>query len=229
MATAEVVDNLGSDSAPPNINVEELAQLVAQRLMKDFSLPTVRAQPSVILLDAAQREYALKNLHYNTLPHYMGETSEDSLQFMKEYYNMVSTIPLSNLTEDRLRMRCFPYCMRGEAKQWLMALSAGSLTTWQAVDQKFFAKYFPSWKTKEIRGNIANFQETEGDAFHESWGRFKLLLAQCPHHDYSLVSLVQSFYDGLTGISQAIVDNACGGAMRERTAEYVYAKFEMLE
>ncbi|KAK1564854.1 hypothetical protein Q3G72_013149 [Acer saccharum] len=31
MATAKVVVNLGSDSAPPNINVEELAQLVAQR------------------------------------------------------------------------------------------------------------------------------------------------------------------------------------------------------
>ena len=96
MATPDEVVNLGSNSDPPNVNAEELAQLVAQRLMKDFSLPTVGAQPSAILLDAAQREYALKNLHYNPLPHYMGETSEDSLQFMKEYYNTVSTIPLCN-------------------------------------------------------------------------------------------------------------------------------------
>ena len=53
MTTAEVVVNLGSNFDPTNRNVEELAQLVAQRLIKDFSLPTVGAQPSVILLDAA--------------------------------------------------------------------------------------------------------------------------------------------------------------------------------
>ena len=63
---------------------------------------------------------------------------------------------------------------------------------------------------------IADFQEREGDAFHESWGRFKLLLAQCLHPEYTLVSQVQSFYDGLTRLSQAIVDNAYGGAIRER-------------
>ena len=47
-------------------------------------------------------------------------------------------------------------------------------------------------------------------------------------HEFTLVSQVQSFYDGLTGLTQAIVDNACGGAMRELTAEEVLAKYEML-
>ena len=204
-------------------------QEMDRRMMKEFSLPTVGSHPSAILLDDAQRNYELKNLHYNTLPHFGGALSEDCLQFMKEYYSVVTTFPLRNLTEDHLRMRCFSYCMRDDAKKWLMALPAGSLTTWSGVEQKFFAKYFPSWKTKEIRSMIADFQENEGDAFHESWGRFKLLLAQCPHHEYTLVSQVQSFYDGLTGLSQAIVDNACGGAMREKTAQYVFDKYEMLE
>ena len=109
-----------------------------------------------------------------------------------------------------------------------MALPAGTLTTWAEVEQKFFSKFFPSWKTKEINGRIANFQEEEGEAFHESWERFKLLLAQCPHHDFTLQSHVQSFYDGLTGLTQAIVDNACGGAMRECTADFMFNKYEML-
>ncbi|KAK0583001.1 hypothetical protein LWI29_032177 [Acer saccharum] len=43
MATAEVVDNLGSDSAPPNINVEELAQLSGKKI-KD---PSPREDPKV--------------------------------------------------------------------------------------------------------------------------------------------------------------------------------------
>ena len=125
-------------------------------------------------------------------------------------------------------MRCFSYCMKDNAKKWLMALPAGTLTTWAEVEQKFFSKFFPSWKTKEIKWRIAKFQEEEGEAFHESWERFKLLLSQCPHHDFTLQSQVQSFYDGLTGLTQAIVDNACGGAMRECTADFVFNKYEML-
>ena len=106
--------------------------------------------------------------------------------------------------------------MKDEAKKWLLALPAGSLITWEAVETKFFSRYYPSWKTREIRGKIATFEEELGEAFHETWDRFKLLLAQCLHHMFPFVLLVQCFYDGLTGLTQATVDNACGGAMREK-------------
>ena len=48
--------------------------------MKEFSLPTVGAQPSAIALNAAQRDYELKNLHYNILSSYFGKPNEDALQ-----------------------------------------------------------------------------------------------------------------------------------------------------
>ncbi|KAK0587697.1 hypothetical protein LWI29_027072 [Acer saccharum] len=98
-------------------------------------------------------------------------------------------------------MRCFPYCMKDEAKKWLLALPAGSLTTWEVVETKFFSRYYPAWKTREIRGNIATFEEELGKAFHETWDRYKSLLAQCPHHMFPFVLLVQWFYDGLTGLT----------------------------
>ncbi|KAK0597812.1 hypothetical protein LWI29_028803 [Acer saccharum] len=104
----------------------------------------------------------------------------------------------------------------------------GSLITWEAVETKFFSRYYPAWKTREIRGNIATFEEEPGKAFHETWDRYKSLLAQCPHHMFPFVLLVQCFYDGLTGLTQATVDNACGGAMREKTAREVFAVYEML-
>ncbi|KAK3205403.1 hypothetical protein Dsin_019449, partial [Dipteronia sinensis] len=70
--------------------------------------------------------------------------------------------------KDQLRMRCFSYYMKDKAKQWLMALTLGSLTTWQEVERKFFDKFFPVWKTKEIRGRIATFVEEDREPFHEA-------------------------------------------------------------
>jgi hypothetical protein len=186
------------DSSPPHTQDRErrespvpLPIVDGRRFMKDFNLPMIEEQPSAIRLNDAQRNYELKNQHYNTLPVYFGKLNEDALQFMKEYYNVMTTIRLGALSENQLRMRCFSYCMKGDAKTWLMALNAGSLTTWQEVERKFFDKFFPSWKTKEIRGKIATFMEEEGEPFHEAWARFKLLLAQCPHHEFTLVSRVQ--------------------------------------
>ena len=45
---------------------------------------------------------------------------------------------------------------------------------------------------------------------------------------YPLELLNQFFYDGLTQACQAVVDNAAGGAMGEKTAQETYELYEML-
>ena len=116
--------------------------------MKDFALPILGAQPLAILLSDLQRSYELKSSHFNTFPIFYGKPDEDSLQFMKEYYDVITTIRLGGLTEeDQLMMRSFSYCMKDKANKWLLALPTGSLTTWEVVETKFFSVYYPSWKT----------------------------------------------------------------------------------
>ena len=106
---------------------------VTQRLTKDFALPIMGAQPSMILLSDLQPSYELKSSHFNTLPVFRGKPNEDSLQFMKEYYDIITTIRLGELTTEQVRMRCCLYCMKDEAKKWLLALPVGSLITWEVV------------------------------------------------------------------------------------------------
>ncbi|KAL5789432.1 hypothetical protein ACOSQ2_004320 [Xanthoceras sorbifolium] len=170
-------------------------------VMRDYALPVIETSPSCILLDELSRNYELKNIHFNMLPFFHGAASEDPLKFMRE------------LSENQLRMRCFPYTMKDMAKQWLMTLPAGSLCTWLAVYKKFVGKFYSHQKTAEIRNKIACFIQSEGESFHEAWDRYKLLLNHCPHHRYPLELQNQFFYDRLTLNCQAIVDNAAGGAI----------------
>nr|GMC57925.1 uncharacterized protein LOC109153743 [Ipomoea batatas] len=169
------------------------------RLMTDFGRPQVGASPSCIVLTDAARNYELKT-HF----------------------------PLNDLTEDALRMRCFPYTLKDAAKAWFMALTPGSLRTWPEVYNKFIGKFYSHAKTTELRRKIATFSQAEGEQFHEAWERFKMLLIQCPHHGYSLELQNQTFYNGLTQTSQSMVDNAVGGAMGEKTAEETLTLYEML-
>nr|GMD39458.1 uncharacterized protein LOC109169442 [Ipomoea batatas] len=198
------------------------------RLMKDFGRPQVGALPSFIVLTDAARNYELKTVHYNQLPSFHGSANEDALTFIRDFYGIVQHFPLNDLTEDALRMRCFPYTLKDAAKTWFMTLTPGSLRTWPEVYNKFIGKFYSHAKTAELRRKIETFSQAEGEPFHEAWERFNMLLIQCPHHGYPLELQNQTFYDGLTQTSQSMVDNAAGGAMGEKTAEETLALYEML-
>ncbi|CAL9000983.1 unnamed protein product [Prunus brigantina] len=107
------------------------------------------------------------------------------LPFM-DIFNVVSSFPLTGVTEDQLRMRVFPYTLKDKAKYWLNSLKPGSLTTWGAIQKKFLEKYFSTQKTDMLRDKILLFAQQDDESFCEAWERFNGLLNQCPHHGIPL-------------------------------------------
>nr|GMD97159.1 Integrase, catalytic core [Ipomoea batatas] len=202
-------------------------QAVQPRL-RDIQRPVIAVNPCCIQLYDAARNYELKSFHMNLLPTFNGLGSEDALGFMRELYSTVQTLPLNNLSEEELRMKCFPYCMRGDARQWLLNLPEGSLRTWDDVYNVFMFKYYSSQKTMDYRSRICTFTQREGELFHEVWDRFNLLLTQCPHHQFPLLLLTQFFYDGLTPNCQSLVDTAAGGYTGDKNSDELQAIFESL-
>ncbi|KAK3204523.1 hypothetical protein Dsin_018569 [Dipteronia sinensis] len=77
-------------------------------------------------------------------------------------------------------------------------------------------------KAKDLWLKIASFVEEDGEPFHEAWERFNLLLAQMPPHTYHPELKVNSFYSGLSPITQMVVDNACGGTIADKRAVEAY-------
>ncbi|XP_038697987.1 uncharacterized protein LOC119995545 [Tripterygium wilfordii] len=198
------------------------------RCLEEFARPTIPTSPSCILLPTAARNYELKSLHFNMLPSFYGLPNENPLTFMKEFYATVSTFPLQGVTEEQLKMRCFPYTLKDQAKFWLMSLTPGSFTSWDAIYNKFVGKFYSHQKTGAFRRQISTFTQVDGEPFHEAWERYKLLLLQCPHHGYTLELQMQFFYDGLTQTCQSIADNAAGGAMFKKAPQEAYDIYEML-
>ena len=125
-------------------------------------------------------------------------------------------------------MRCFPYTLKDRAKMWFINLPEGTLATWDEVYDKFMTKFFPPQKTVELRNKICSFSQMEVELFHEAWERFKMLLSQCPHHQFFLALLIQFFFDGLTMHGQTLVDTVAEGYFGDKTVKEVYDIYEML-
>ncbi|XP_019164434.1 PREDICTED: uncharacterized protein LOC109160613 [Ipomoea nil] len=136
----------------------------AQPRLRDIQRPVIAVNPSCIQLSDAARNYELKTFHMNMLPTFNGLGSEDALGFMRELYSTVQTLPLNNLSEEELRMKCIPYCMRGDARQWLLNLPEGSLRTWDDVYNAFMFKYYSSQKTMDYRSKICTFTQREAES-----------------------------------------------------------------
>ncbi|KAH6783205.1 hypothetical protein C2S52_008164 [Perilla frutescens var. hirtella] len=180
------------------LNNPDNANTNVARNMRDFARPVIGASTSCIVLGEAARNYELKNIHFSQLLSFYGMPAEDALNFIWEFYAVVQTFPLQGLNEDQLKMRCFPYTLKDRAKTWFMSLPANSLANWNAVYEKFMAKYYSNQKTQDLRAQIVTFTQSPGESFHEAWDQFRGLQQQYPHHHLAPKLLNQFFYDGLS-------------------------------
>ncbi|CAA0805966.1 Unknown protein, partial [Striga hermonthica] len=209
-----------------NFDMGEQQQQPPRNTLRTLAQPVIGLVTSCIHLPDPARNYELKMIHYNQLPAFHGLPSEDPLNFIREFYNVLNTFPLNGLNEDQLKMRCFPETLKD--RSWFMTFAPASLTTWTEVYTKFIGRYYSHQKTQELRSQIVSFAQLPSEPLHEAWERFKDLQRQCPHHNLSPRLLMNCFYDSLNQNLQYMVDNAAGGHIGARTAEEMYEIFEAM-
>nr|GEV28308.1 reverse transcriptase domain-containing protein [Tanacetum cinerariifolium] len=66
-------------------------------------------------------------------------------------------------------------------------------------------------KTTYLRNEIINFLEKPNETFNKAWERFKNPLRQCPHHGFSELHQLDTFYNALNPNDQDALDSAAGG------------------
>nr|GFD08636.1 hypothetical protein [Tanacetum cinerariifolium] len=71
--------------------------------------------------------------------------------------------------------------------------------------------FFPPSKTTYLGNEITNFLQKSNETFNEPWEHFKDLLRQFPHHGFSKLHQLDTFYNALNPNDQDALDSAAGG------------------
>nr|GEU91886.1 reverse transcriptase domain-containing protein [Tanacetum cinerariifolium] len=66
--------------------------------------------------------------------------------------------------------------------------------------------FFPPSKTINLRNEITRFQQRFDESFYEAWDRFNDLLRACPHHGFSELHQLDTFYNALNVNDQDFLD-----------------------
>ncbi|GKD51917.1 reverse transcriptase domain-containing protein [Tanacetum coccineum] len=77
-----------------------------------------------------------------------------------------------------------------------------------------------------LRNEISNFQQNFDESFHEAWDRYKDLLRACPHHGFTELHQLDTFYNALNLADQDSLNSTAGGNLLERSTQDVLTIIE---
>nr|GEZ33190.1 reverse transcriptase domain-containing protein [Tanacetum cinerariifolium] len=113
-----------------------------------------------------------------------------------------------------------PFLLRA-ARRWLKKEPPHSIHTWEDLVSKFINEFFPSSRTTNLCNEISNFQQRFDESFHEACNRYKDLLRACPHHGFTELHQLDTFYNALNPTDQDSLNADAGGNLLERRTQDV--------
>nr|GEV39596.1 reverse transcriptase domain-containing protein [Tanacetum cinerariifolium] len=124
---------------------------------------------------------------------------------------VTSTFRHPEVPNTTVKLLLFPFSLEGEARIWLDKEPPRSILTWEDLVSKFINQFFPPSKTTYLRNEITNFLQKSNETFNEAWERFKDLPRQCPHHGFSELHQLDTFYNALNPNDQDALDSEAEG------------------
>src|SRR4051812_26991346 len=118
---------------------------------------------------------------------------------------------------DIVKLKLFPFSLRGEAKIWFQSLPRNSIDSWDKYKDAFIGKYYPPAKIIQLRSTIMNFKQLDNEHVAQAWERMKSLVKKCPTHGLTTWMVIQDFYAGLNFTSRSLLDLAVGGTFMSTT------------
>nr|GEU95854.1 reverse transcriptase domain-containing protein [Tanacetum cinerariifolium] len=161
-----------------------------------------------IAADNFELKHGLLTLVQNN--QFFGHDKEDPHAQIRYFNKIISTLKFLNNPNTSIKLMLFSFSLEGAARIWLEKESPRSIFTWDDLVSKFINQFFPPSKTTKLHNEITNFQQRFDESFSEAWDRFKDLPRACPHHGFSELHQLDTFYNALNLKDQDSLNFAAG-------------------
>nr|GEW79911.1 zinc finger, CCHC-type [Tanacetum cinerariifolium] len=157
-----------------------------------LTAPTEGYEDAIVVLAITADNFDLKHglLTLVQNKQFFGHDKEDPHAHVRYFNKMTSTLKFPNVPNTSIKLMLFPFSLEGVARIWLEKEPPRSIFTWDDLVSKFIN--------------------------HEAWDRFKDLLRACPHHGFSELHQLDTFYNALNSKDQDSLNFAAGGNFLDR-------------
>ncbi|GKA03954.1 reverse transcriptase domain-containing protein [Tanacetum coccineum] len=211
----------------PNVVEPELRTIVevapmAERTMEELlRAPTEGYGEAIVLPEINADHFEIKTnlLQLVQASPFHGFERENPHAHINSFKRITSTLRFRDVPNDVIKLMMFPYSLEGAAKVWYEKEPPNSILTWEDLVTKFVNQFFPPSKTTHLKNEISRFTQKFEETFSEAWERFKEMLRACPHHGFTELTQVDTFYNGLNENDQDSLNAAAGGNPLSKTTK----------
>nr|GEX30277.1 reverse transcriptase domain-containing protein [Tanacetum cinerariifolium] len=175
--------------------------------------PTEGYEDAIVIPKITGNNFELKHGLINLVQNkqFFGHDKEDPHAHIRYFNKITSTMRVPNVPSSSIKLMLFPFSLEGAARIWLEKEHPRSILTWDDLVTKFLNQFFPPSKMTNLRNEIKRFQQRFDESFYEAWDRFNDLLRACPHHGFSKLHQLDTFYNALNINDHDSLNFAVGG------------------
>nr|GEZ76436.1 reverse transcriptase domain-containing protein [Tanacetum cinerariifolium] len=155
-------------------------------MAKLLQAPTEGYQDAIVILEITSNNFELKHGLINLVQNkqFFGHDKEDPHAHIRYFKKITSTMRVPKVPSSSIKLMLFPFSLEG---------------------------FFSPSKTTILRNKITRFQQRFDESFYEAWECFNDLLRACPHHGFSELHQLDTFYNALNVNDQDSLNSAAGG------------------
>ncbi|GKE51569.1 hypothetical protein Tco_1486725, partial [Tanacetum coccineum] len=180
----------------PNIVEPELRTIVEVALMAEQTIEELLQAPTegygeAIVIPKINADYF--KIKTNLLQLFQdslfyGFEGENPHTHINNFKRITSTLKFRDVLNDVIKLMMFPYSLEGAARVWYDKEPPNSILTWDDLE-----------------------------TFGEAWERFKEMLRAFPHHKFTELTQIDTFYNGLNLNDQDSLNAAASGNLLSKT------------
>ncbi|GJX01871.1 reverse transcriptase domain-containing protein [Tanacetum coccineum] len=190
-----------------------LVLMADNRTMAQLLQAPTEGYEDAIVIPEINANFELKHGLINLVQNkqFFGHDKEDPHAHIRYFNKITSTMRFPDIPSTSIKLMLFPFSLEGSARIWLEKEPPRSILTWDDLVSKFINQFFPPSKMTNLRNEITRFQQRFDESFYEAWDRFNDLLRACPHHGFSELHQLDTFYNALNANDQDSLNSAAGG------------------
>jgi hypothetical protein len=88
---------------------------------------------------------------------FSGASTDDATAYLNNFVELCDMQKYKDVESDIIKLKLFPFSLRGKAKDWLLSLPKNSIDSWTKCKDAFIGRYYPPAKIIALRSNIMKF------------------------------------------------------------------------
>nr|GEZ05514.1 reverse transcriptase domain-containing protein [Tanacetum cinerariifolium] len=193
-----------------------------QRTMAELlRAPTEGYAEAIVVPSILAEQFELKHSLINmmTSDQFFGLEKDNPHDHIYLFNKITSTVKYKDVPNLAIKLMLFPFSLAGAARRCLEKEPSRSILPWEDLVSNLISELFPSSRTTNLRNEISNFQQRFDESFHKAWDRYKDLLSTCPHHGFTELHQLDTFYNALNPTDQDSLNSVAGGNLLERRTQ----------